>query len=120
LWRKLMDTGVLESGIPIQSGLHLYAHCLRGTPGGVALLAINNDRAAPRTLTVPLPGERYTLSSDDLQGKTVRLNGVALELGADDVLPDPTGVSTQPGQLSLAPATITFIAVPAAGNRACR
>ena len=92
LWRKLMDTGVLESGVPIQSGLHLYAHCLRGTPGGVALLAINNDRAAPRTLTVPLPGERYTLSSDDLQGKTVRLNGVALELGADDVLPDPTGV----------------------------
>jgi hypothetical protein len=116
LWRKLMDTGVLESGIPIQSGLHLYAHCLRGTPGGVALLAINNDRAAPRTLTVPLPGERYTLSTDDLQGKTVRLNGVALELGADDVLPDPTGVSTQPGQLSLAPATITFIAVPAAGS----
>ena len=55
LWRKLMDTKVLEPGVPIQSGLHLYAHCLRGTPGGVALLAINNDRAAARVLTVPCP-----------------------------------------------------------------
>jgi hypothetical protein len=120
LWRKLMDTRVLELGVPIQSGLHLYAHCLRGAAGGVALLAINNDRTAARVLTVPMPGERYTLSSDELQGRAVQLNGVALELGADDALPDLIGVPTQPGQLSLAPATITFIAVPAAGNHACR
>jgi hypothetical protein len=31
LWRKLMGTTVLESGIPIQSGQHVYAHRLRGT-----------------------------------------------------------------------------------------
>jgi heparanase len=86
----------------------------------VALLAINNDRAATRTLIVPVPGERYTLSSDDLQGRAVRLNGVALELGADDALPHLAGVPTQPGPLSLAPATITFIALPEAGNQACR
>jgi glycosyl hydrolase family 79 len=125
VWRKLMDTRVLDSGVPTLSGFHLYAHCLRGAPGrrsngGVALLAINNDRAAARTLTVPVPGERYTLSSDDLQGRAVRLNGVALALGADDVLPDLAGVPTQPGPLSLAPATITFIALPEAGNQACR
>ena len=119
LWRKLMDTKVLEPGVPIQSGLHLYAHCLRGKPGGVALLAINNDRAAARTLTVPVPGERYTLSSDDLQAKAVRLNGVELKLGADDVLPDLTGVPVQAGNMSLDPATITFIALPGAGNQAC-
>ena len=67
--------------------------------GGVALLAINNDRAAPRMLTVPVPGERYTLSSDDLQGKTVRLNGVELELGADDALPDLTAAPMRPGDI---------------------
>jgi heparanase len=119
LWRKLMDTRVLDSGIPIQSGLHLYAHCLRGTAGGVALLAINNDRAAARELTVPMPGERYTLSSDDLQDKAVRLNGVELELDADDTLPDLTAALTQAGDMSLGPATIAFIALPAAGNQAC-
>ena len=119
MWRTLMDTGVLESGIPIQSGLHVYAHCLRRTPGGVALLAINNDRAAARMLIVPVPGERYTLSADDLQGKTVRLNGVELKLNADDALPDLTGAPTQAGDISLDPATITFIALPGAGNQAC-
>jgi len=119
LWRKLMDAQVLEPGVPIQSGLHLYAHCLRGTAGGVALLAINNDRAAARVLTVPMPGERYTLSSDDLQGKAVRLNGVELKLGADDALPDLTGAPVQAGNISLDPATITFIALPGAGNQAC-
>jgi hypothetical protein len=119
LWRKLMDTRVLESGSPIQSGLHLYAHCLRGTPGGVALLAINNDKSATRMLTVPVPGERYTLASDELQAKAVRLNGVELKLGADDALPDLTGAPVQAGNISLDPATITFIALPGAANREC-
>ena len=92
---------------------------MRGTAGGVALLAINNDRAAARELTVPMPGERYTLSSDDLQDKAVRLNGVELELDADDTLPDLTAALTQAGDMSLGPATIAFIALPAAGNQAC-
>ena len=116
---KLMGPTVLESGIPIQSGLHLYAHCLRGTAGGVALLAINNDRAAARVVTVPMPGERYTLASDELQAKVVRLNGVALELDADDALPGLTGTPVQAGDMSLGPATITFIALPGARNQAC-
>ena len=38
LWRKFMGTTVLEAGVPIQPGLHVYAHSLRGVPGGVALL----------------------------------------------------------------------------------
>jgi hypothetical protein len=119
MWRTLMDARVLESGIPIQSGLHVYAHCLRGTPGGVALLAINNDRAGVRLLSVPMPGQRYTLSADGLQGKAVRLNGVALKLDANDALPDLTGAPVQAGDISLDPATITFIALPGAGNQAC-
>src|SRR5207248_6249409 len=36
LWRTLMGTTVLESGVPIQAGLHVYAHCLRDTLGGIA------------------------------------------------------------------------------------
>src|SRR4051812_12390477 len=87
LWRKLMGTTVLESGIPVQAGQHVYAHCLRGTPGGVALLVINNDKAAPRTLSIPLAGERYTISSSDLQNKAVQLNGTELKLGTGDELP---------------------------------
>jgi len=122
LWRKLMGTTVLESGVPIQAGLHLYAHCLRGTPGGVALLAINTDRDTARSLTLPAAAERYTLSAPtrDLQSRTVQLNGTELALGANDALPALTGAATPAGEVSLAPATITFLALPEAGNDACR
>ena len=53
LWRKLMGTTVLDSGVPVQQGLHVYAHRLRGAPGGVALLVINTDQDAQRTLSLP-------------------------------------------------------------------
>ena len=120
VWRKLMGTTVLESGIPVQAGLHAYAHCLRGTQGGVALLVLNTDKAAARTLSIPVPGERYTLSSSDLQSKTVQLNGTELKLGEGDALPVLAGAPFQPGNVEFAPATITFIALPQAGNAACR
>ena len=45
LWRRLMGTTVLDAGASSTPGLYLYAHCLRGKPGGVALLAINADRS---------------------------------------------------------------------------
>jgi hypothetical protein len=122
LWRKLMGSIVLESGIPIEAGLHLYAHCLRGMPGGVALLAIHTDTAGVATLTLPTPAERYTLSSSspDLQVRKVQLNGIDLELGANDQLPRLAGAPEPAGKVSLAPATITFLAMPRAGNAACR
>ena len=120
VWRKLMGTTILESGIPVQAGLHAYAHCLRGTQGGVALLVLNTDKAAARTLSIPVPGERYTLSSSDLQSKTVQLNGTELKLGAGDALPVLAGAAFQPGNVEFAPATITFMALPQAGNAACR
>ena len=120
LWRKLMGTTVLESGVPIEAGLHVYAHCLRSRPGGVALLAINNDKASARTLAVPVAGRRYTLSSPNLEDRHVQLNGAPLALGDHDALPALVGVSTAAGNITLAPATITFLALPGAGNQACR
>src|SRR4051812_41202141 len=52
LWRQLMGRTVLESGVPIQAGLHVYAHCHSGTRGGVSLLIINTDSNAPHALTL--------------------------------------------------------------------
>jgi heparanase 1 len=49
----------------------------------------------------------------------VRLSGIELKLDANDALPDLTAVPTQAGDISLDPATITFIALPGAGNQAC-
>src|SRR5712692_4172643 len=81
LWRKLMGTTVLDSGVPLRAGLHAYAQCLRGTPGGVALLVINTDEAASQTLTLPTKAERYTLSATNPLSRQVQLNGTDLTLG---------------------------------------
>ena len=120
LWRQLMGNVVLDPGVPIQAGLHVYAHCQRETPGGVSLLVINSDQSAPHSLMFPAASERYTLDAADLRDVTVRLNGSALGLGALDDLPRITGAPTSAGTLAFAPATITFLAVPTAANSACQ
>jgi hypothetical protein len=120
LWRRLMGTTVLESGVPIEAGLHVYAHCQSGTPDGVGLLVINTDRSAARTIMLASVSARYTLDAANLDDSTVRLNGRALELSTKDDLPEIRGVPTPAGTLTFAPATITFLAIPAAANRACR
>jgi len=120
LWRRLMGATVLDSGVPVRAGLHVYAHCLRERPGGVSLLVINTGRATPHTLNLADASERYTLDAAKLDDETVRLNGHMLELGANDDLPDIAGVGMPAGALLFAPATITFLAIPAAANSACR
>lgn len=119
LWRRLMGTTVLDPGVPIQQGLHVYAHCLRGVPGGVAILVINNDRSAPRRLVLPAPANRYTLTSENLQSRSVQFNGNSLQLGPNDVLPAMVGAVTRAGELDFAPASISFLAIPFAKNSAC-
>jgi heparanase len=120
LWRRLMGTTVLEAGAPIQEGLHLYAHCLRGTPGGVALLAINNSRTRPTSISLPAGADRYTLSAEQIESPGVRLNGQELRLGSNDQSPDLKGSRIPSGPVELAPASITFLALAEAGNGNCR
>jgi hypothetical protein len=120
LWRTLMGTTVLESGVPIQAGLHVYAHCLRDTPGGIALLVLNTDKTAARTLSLPTAARRYTLTASELHSTSVQLNGQTLTLGANDALPRLVGVAMPAGEVVFAPATVTFLALPEAGNGAYR
>jgi hypothetical protein len=120
LWRRLMGTTVLDPGVKNEPGLHVYAQCLRGTPGGIALLAINTDKTASHMLTIPMAGQRYTLSSERIDGKRVQLNGTELALGPADALPSVEGAAIPAGNVTLAPTTITFVTVPTAGNNVCR
>jgi hypothetical protein len=115
-----MGSTVLDSGVPIQTGLHVYAHCQRGTPGGVSLLIINTDRNAPRSLMLPTPSLRYSLEAASLRDAEVRLNGRPLALDPEDKLPPIAGAPTTTNTVIFGQATITFLAIPAAGNNACR
>ena len=119
LWRRLMGTTVLDPGPSSAPGSYLYAHCLRGKPGGVVLLAINTDRAASTKLALPTAARRYTLTAVHLTDTRVRLNGNELKLGAHDALPPLKAEPVSPGRIDLAPASITFLAIPDVANPAC-
>ena len=88
--------------------------------GGVALLAINSDRNASKAVELASASQRYTLTVPDLEGARVELNGTELKLGADDALPQVNGVSAPAGRITLAPASITFLAIHDARNASCR
>lgn len=120
LWRRLMGTTVLDAGVPRQRGLHVYAHCARDMPGGIALLVINNDPRMRRELTLSAASQRLTLASTSPADGTVQLNGNTLALGASDELPALSGDASAAGAIVFAPATITFLTVADAGNPGCR
>lgn len=119
LWRQFMGTVVLDSGVPIQQGLHVYAHCQRRKPGGVVLLVINNDPQNSHELIVPNSAARFTLEAASLQDAAVRLNGAVLTAAAVDRFPPSAGLPTSLGTVRFAPASISFVVVSDAGNRNC-
>lgn len=120
LWRKLMGTTVLDPHIRAAPNVYSYAHCLAGRPGGVALLIINADRQRAFDVNLPDAGERYTMAAKHLEDTSVQLNGTTLRLTASGELPQLKGEPTKAGQISFAPASITYLAVQNAGNHSCR
>jgi hypothetical protein len=118
LWRTFMGTRVLDAGKGT-TGLHVYAHCLRGHPGGVALLAINLDGDDPRTLRIDQPGELFSLRQDPGSAGRAMLNGSPLSLGADDSLPALRGTPVSAGAVRIKPGSINYLAYPKANNAAC-
>ena len=120
LWRKLMGATVLDPGPSPSANLHLYAHCLRNQPGGVALLAINADKDARQTLRIPGGAESYTMTAASLTAPTVNLNGKQLKLGKDDALPVLSGAAVRVKKVTVAPESVTFLAFPKADNASCK
>ena len=117
LWRRLMGTRILDAE-PQPTGLHLYAHCLRGVPGGVSLLAINLEGKEKR-LRLTGPVELYALTAREPLDRTVLLNGRELAVTPHDTLPAMEPVRTKGRGVVLPPLSNTFIALPNAHNTAC-
>jgi heparanase len=114
-----MGPTVLDAGPSPVPDLHLYAHCLRDHPGGVAVLVINTDRTISQALAVPVQSDRYTLTATDLLSRDVQLNGRDLSVGPGGDVPQLTGTPTQAGTLVFEPTSITFLAIPNAQNSRC-
>ncbi len=119
LWSRTMGPVVLDPGVSKDQGLRIYAHCLKGTKGGIALLALNTDAATEQTITIPLAADRYSLTAPDLASRKVLLNGTELQAEADGSIPDFKGQPVKAGPVHLAPESITFMTIPSARSKAC-
>lgn len=120
LWNRTMGTRSLDPYNSPSSGMRIYAQCMKNAKGGVAMLILNVDKSDTHSLTLPVGGQRYTLSSPDLLSKTVFLNGQELRITADGNVPEYKGEEFKRGVVSFAPATITILTLPNAGNASCR
>jgi len=109
-----MGTKVYEAGNGTE-GVYLFAHNTKGNTGGITLLVLNTNKAST-TINTPANGEQYTLTSDDLQGNNVQLNGQNLKLNANDMLPAITGKKVKAGNIELPATSITFITFENAGK----
>jgi heparanase 1 len=120
LWNRTMGAGVLDPHIAKHDNLRVFAHCMKDTTGGVSMLILNTDPTAEQTVTVPVAGERYTLTAPNLTSKTVLLNGAEIAAAPDGSLPPLKGLAVKPGTIRVAPASITFVTMPTASNASCR
>ncbi|WP_266206123.1 glycosyl hydrolase family 79 N-terminal domain-containing protein [Pontibacter kalidii] len=114
LWNRLMGTEVYDAGAGAP-GVYLFAHNMKGLQGGMTLLAINTNKTAV-PITIPSNAEQYTLTSNELQGTTVQLNGQELQLGKNGELPVFSGKAVKAGEVQLPATSITFITIADAGN----
>ncbi|MGA7524487.1 MAG: hypothetical protein WBW84_18690 [Acidobacteriaceae bacterium] len=131
LWKRLMGSTVLDPGPDPSSdpgsdagaagdSLRLYAQCLPGHKGGVTLLALNTDPHSARTVSIPVAADRTTLTAPDLTSTTIQLNGAPLHAHPDGSLPALHAEHVHAGDVTLAPLSVTFLAIPQAHNPACR
>ena len=116
LWRRIMGRQVLAAPTS-PAGMNIYAHCLRGRPGGVALLAINYG-AAGQSLDV---GKAivWTLAGTPLDTHDVQVNGRQPVADGAGRLTGLAG-DAKDGEVQIPAQSIAFIAVASARNPACR
>jgi heparanase 1 len=119
IWKRTMGPVVLDPGTAKDQALRIYAHCMQGVKGGVALLALNSDAAQDQTVMLPVAGIRYSLTANDPTSTTVLLNGSELNAASDGSIPGITGVPLNVGSLRLPPLSITFVTIPSARNKNC-
>ena len=117
LWRRTMGTTVLRPPASPTPELRLYAHCLEGRLGGVALAAINlGDQA--QTMQLQGVATSWVLQAQPLDSETITVNGQEPGVDAAGGLTGLAG-KRQIGSMRIPGKAIAFVAVPGANNAAC-
>jgi heparanase len=107
LWNRLMGTIVFEAGI-LTDGVDIFAHNLKNSSKGIAVLIVN-PKDSEYSIEIPTQAEKYLLTADELQTKTLKLNGKVLKLESDETLPSIKGEKIKAGEVLLPPYSILFL-----------
>jgi heparanase len=118
LWRRTMGTTVLASPHSPTPALRLYAHCLRGKKGGVAVMALNTG-TAPARLGIGRSAMAWTMTGTPVDTRNITINGHEPALDAAGKLSGLAGTAVR-GTLQIPGQAIAFVAVADANNPACR
>jgi hypothetical protein len=119
LWKRTMGAVVLDPGAPKNQSLRIYAQCSQDGKGAVTLLALNTDPAKDQVITLPLPAERFTISAPGLTSAKVLVNGAQPVVAPDGAVETLKPETVKAGPVRLAPASVTFLIIPAARNQNC-
>ena len=69
-----------------------------------------NPNDSEYSIEIPAKAEKYLLTAEeDLQTKTIKLNGVLLKLNPDETMPDIKGEKIKSGAVQLPPHSILFL-----------
>lgn len=109
LWNRLMGTAVYDCGNPNREGAHIHCHSRRDGQPGVVYLIINNSLTWDTLVELPKEAMRYTLSAETMRSSVILLNGKELSVSRACDLPDLAPEKQEPGLVSLAPGSCTFL-----------
>jgi heparanase len=109
LWNKLMGAQVYEADFSVD-GVDVFVHNLKGSSKGFAVLLVNPQELAS-TFSIPSNSEMYLLTADELQSKSIRLNGEVLNLTSAGKLPLVKGEPIAPGEVVIPAHSMMFLAI---------
>lgn len=107
LWNRLMGTRVYDAALSTD-GIDVFVHNLKNSTGGLAVLIVN-PKETVSFIHIPANAEQYMLTADELEAKTVKLNGKVLELKPDETLPAINGEQIDAGEVQIPPHSILFL-----------
>jgi len=109
LWNKLMGTKVYDANIAPDDA-DVFVHSLKNSSKGYSVLIVN-PTDSESSIEIPENAEKYLLTADgeNLQTKTVKLNGKILKLNSDDSLPEMKGEKIDAGTVEIPSYSIMFL-----------
>lgn len=109
LWNRLMGTKAYE----VNSGkddFYVFAHNLKGKDKGISYLLINAGEE-PVNAASDKKSEMYMLTSESLDSRKIRLNGLEMKMTSDSGLPEISGKKTDKGIISIPSHAIVFLTI---------